>query len=120
MPLEPSGVPSRAGIQAAIDEAVADRTAALPYAEAAGTTTISLSDAASGTTAVTFPASRFSAAPIVTVTPVGTSVMSGYSLSAPTTSGMTVGIRHVDGTAITATITVHWTARQMTETTGAG
>jgi hypothetical protein len=33
---------------------------------------------------------------------------------------MTVGIRHVDGTAITATITVHWTARQMTETTGAG
>ena len=43
-----------------------------------------------------------------------------YVAVAPTTSGMTVGVRHVDNASTTTSVNVTVFARQMTPTTAAG
>lgn len=66
MPLQPSGVPSRAGIQAAIDEAVAAAVAAIEERRQFGTEIISFASAASHVQTITFPVAMAEAPKIVT------------------------------------------------------
>lgn len=94
--------------------------AAEAYSEAAGIVNVSLSGATTGTAVVTFPAGRFTAAPVVTATPAGSSVFAAYLSTTPTASGVTVGLRDVNATPQNGTWAVHWRATQMTETTGPG
>lgn len=123
MALEPAGVPSRAAIQAAIDEAVSTRTDGLPYAMAAGTVSVTLSGVAVDSAAITFPASRFAVAPIVTVTiangPSGTSKFVPRVIGA-TASGASVYVYTGDATTATGSVVVNWTAVQMTDVAAAG
>lgn len=53
----------------------------------------------------------WSSAPTVTVTPKDSAGRYyGFVLSAPTTASATLGIRHYEGTSVTADIEVYWTA----------
>lgn len=91
-----------------------------PFAEAAGTATVTVSGAAFGTEAVLFPAGKFTVAPIVEVTAANSSVWSGYVSGGLSDAGVTVGVRHLNDTSTSATVTVHWRAVQMTSTSAAG
>lgn len=90
------------------------------FAEAEGTVDVSVSASTVGTAAVSFPTDRFTSAPHVYLSVVGSSVWMPYQSTAPTTSGVTVGVRQVQGTSTTATVTVRWSARQMTPTSAIG
>lgn len=74
-----------------------------------GEATVSVSAAVSGTATVTFP-TAFATAPYVTVSPVAASIYGAYVATTPTTTGFTVGVRHLDGTSGTGSIKVHWQA----------
>lgn len=86
--------------------------AMVPYRWAAGTVSISLSNASSGTLAVTFPAGRFTQAPIVTVTTANSHFLIA-TMAGLTATGFTAGVRHIDAATTTATLTVNWVAVQM-------
>lgn len=93
---------------------------AQPYAVAADAKTVTVTAAASATLAVSFlDADRFTVAPIVTLTAVGTSFWVPFA-SGITATGFTITVRHIDGTVTTASPTVHYVATQMTSTTAAG
>jgi hypothetical protein len=70
-----------------------------------GRATISLTNDAIGSTAVTFPVGRFATAPNVTAT--ASSSAQVVAVSNVTATGLTVTIRQADGTPSTTTITVH-------------
>jgi len=92
----------------------------VPYAVAAGTTvsiTLSAATDSSGVT-VTFPTGRFTAAPIVQVTPQATTAGLWATVANVTATGCTVYL-HARASATTSA-TVGWTATQMTTTNGAG
>lgn len=78
----------------------------LPFAMYAYNPVVTLTAAASGSTTVNYPANRFTAATFVAATPFNTSNYFGYFLSSTLTS-VNVGASHKDGTAGTATVTVH-------------
>lgn len=95
----------------------------LPFATQAGSNSSTLTSAATwsyGSFSVTFAASRFTQAPIVTVSAVSLSstIFTGASITAPTTSGFTMRIFH--GGASAGTVTAHWQAVQMTSAAAAG
>lgn len=94
----------------------------LPFAMQAGTASISIVSAASGSVSVTFVTSRFSQTPIINVTNAGGTSATPWYLSTNTQSstGFTVRADHRDGTAASATISVDWTAFQMKSATAAG
>jgi hypothetical protein len=126
VPLNNSGVPSRAQIQAAIDEgdaAIEALLAFLPVRVAAGSTTVTLTASGADFTAVTFPASRFTVAPLVFATvssgAAGTSKFVPRVL-AVTTTGANVYVYTGDATSATGSVSVSWLAVQMTATTAAG
>jgi hypothetical protein len=77
---------------------------------ARGRVSVTASAAISGTAAVTFPAGLFTTGPRVVASAVGSSVYVAYMPGAATSSGVTIGIRHMDATATTATISVDWIA----------
>ena len=89
--------------------------AALPFSMAAGTVTLSFSGAPASAS-VTFPASRFTHAPVVTAT-LGVASL-GISLSATsvTATGCTIG----GSSAYTGSVPVQWVAVQMTSASGTG
>lgn len=90
---------------------------------AAGTASGSMASQATITISDTFPASRFTVAPIVTPVIIGAS---GYvstlrvGVSSTSTSGVTFVVNSVTGASITGSITVNWIAVQMTASTAAG
>jgi hypothetical protein len=86
----------------------------LPLAFSSGTGTFSPGGTASGTATITFPASRFTVAPSVSVTSDNSAF--NMSVTSITTSGCTVTGRHVDGSSTSGTYTFYWTAIQQTGT----
>lgn len=91
--------------------AIRDALAALQ--EAAGRTTVSLNNAASGSTAVTFPANRFTAAPAVTATINASSTTYVAGTGPSSVTGVTIIAFHRTGAASTANLTVSWIARSI-------
>lgn len=94
--------------------------AQLPFAFSAGTTSITLSSAASGSTSVTFPAGRFTQIPIVTFGRGANGNKFVVNNSGLTTSGMTVTVASGDGSSYTGTVFVYWMAVQMASASAAG
>lgn len=96
----------------------------IPMAIAAGSATLNISAAATATVAITFPASRFSVAPIVMATI--TNAVTGATKLIPrvttaTTSGANIVVYTGDGTNATATgVTIGWIAIQMLPASAAG
>jgi hypothetical protein len=92
----------------------------LPYASSAFTYTqaATLAANASATTAVAFPASRFSVAPLVTVSSQS-AVLTAY-ISAITSGTVTVGLRNNGSITSNANVIVSGIAIQMTSGTAAG
>jgi hypothetical protein len=79
---------------------------------ARGRVSVSVSAAVAGTLAVTFPSGLFAAGttPRVSAMVIGSSVWMAYASTQPSVTGFTVGVRHVDATASTATVLVDWIA----------
>lgn len=95
----------------------------LPFAEAAGTVSVSVAAAVTGATAVVFPTSRFSVTPIVTIALVDPATGSSKlvpRVTSPTSSGFTATVFTGDGTTTTSTVTLHWHAKQMLSGSAAG
>lgn len=70
--------------------------------------TVTVSSSVTGTQAVTFTP-PFSTTPIVTgLAVVGTNAYAASVPSGLNASGMTIGVRHIDGTSQSATVFVHW------------
>jgi hypothetical protein len=92
----------------------------LPYASSAFTFTqvATLAANASATTAVAFPASRFSVAPLVTVSS-RSQVLTAY-ISAVTSGTVTVGLCNNGAVTSAANVIVSGIALQMTSGTAAG
>lgn len=90
---------------------------------AAGTTTVSVSASSTGNAPIVFPASRFSQAPVVTVSLASAPANSG-KLSArvlnTTSTGASIYVYTGDLTNVTAAVTVNWIAVQMTDGAAAG
>lgn len=96
-----------------------------PYAVAAGSATISVVNATFGNVTVTFPTSRFSVSPIVTVTKANNvSNGAGYVVAVSSFSSTSMTIVAYDNannaTNRTLSFPVHWHAIQMTPSAGAG
>lgn len=89
-------------------------TTAAPLAVAAGTKSLTITSSDRGTASVTFPAGRFTAAPLVVAT-LATSgqgvILSATSVSA---SGCTLNGITGNGGTVTLTVSVSWLAVQMT------
>jgi hypothetical protein len=106
-----------------VDTDLAAVLALLPVRMAAGSISVTLTAATSGFTAITFPVSRFSVAPLVIATlqdaPGGTGKFVPRVISI-TSSGANVYCYSGDGTSVTGTATVGWIAIQMTASTAAG
>lgn len=96
---------------------------ALPYAVQAGTATITLSAAASGSTTVNFTAGRFTQTPLVTISingiPGGSSKLIPRASSASTAS-FTAYLYTGDAATTSSTVTVNWLAVQVTAGAAAG
>ncbi|KAB2808305.1 hypothetical protein F9L07_22585 [Pimelobacter simplex] len=94
-----------------------------PFAIATGVVNVALSAVNSAFTNITFPAGRFTVAPIVLATlqsaPSGSQKFVPRVLNA-TTSGASVYVYTGDTTAQTATVNVAWEAIQMTPTSAVG
>lgn len=94
-----------------------------PYAMAAGSVGISLAAAAFGSATVTFPASRFTVAPIVMITQTSLPASSGTlipKLTGTSTSGFTAYAYTGAGNTVTTSATFQWIAVQMTAATAEG
>lgn len=76
---------------------------------ARGISTVVVTASTVGTLAVDFPVGRFTSAPAVVATGVGSSVWMAY-IQAITASGFTLGVRQVQGTSTTANVAVNWIA----------
>lgn len=95
----------------------------LPFAEAAGTITITVTAATTGATAVTFPPGRFTVTPIVTVgllDPASGSAKLIPRVTSPTSTGFTATVYTGDLSTTTSTVTLHWHAKQMLSGSAAG
>lgn len=97
----------------------------LPFATWCGRTSIALSNAVSGTVAITLPTGRFTAPENNTVGWVANATtIANYDYYAAVTAGtntsVTVGIRHFQATAASITVNVMVTIVQMTPTSGPG
>lgn len=96
-----------------------------PYAMSAGTVSVTVTAAATGTAAVVFPSSpaRFTVTPVVTISlvdPASGSARLVPRVTSPTASGFTATVLTGDGSTTTATVTLNWTAIQMTGSAAAG
>jgi len=93
----------------------------VPWAEAAGSVTVTFSAATQGTAVVTFPVGRFSVAPLIAQSvqgPGASSVTAIRMSSAPTASGYTCVV-NTSG-SFTGSIVIGWRAVQMTSSTADG
>lgn len=94
-----------------------------PFREAADVATIvalgvTLANGANAKANVVFPAGRFSQPPILSLVPSSARLNVAYE--SLTASGFTISADNRSGAGASGLITVHWTARQMTPTSGAG
>lgn len=105
IPLDSDPVADGAAATRALGVAVNDRVGSL----ATGSVVINLAAASSGSAAVAFPAGRFSGAPKIVATVVGSTSFFA-SASTPDLDGSSITVRHFDNTAVTASVTVHWIA----------
>ena len=96
----------------------------LPFAIAAGKSNFSMSAVNTASVTVTFPASRFSVAPVINFTPnrVGTVAAAMFAVRATslTSSSVVLTVVTRDGTSITETVEFNWVAIQMTSAAAAG
>jgi hypothetical protein len=76
---------------------------------AANTVPLSLNNAASTSVAVTFPAGRFTAAPVVVTVTETTTTISAVSARTPT--GFTAWLATANAAKVTLSTTVDWIAR---------
>lgn len=76
----------------------------------AGSVVIPLAAAAAGSAAVALPVGKFSAAPIVLLTVIGTSAYFASTTGGPGPTGFSAQIRHYNGTNATVNVTVHYLA----------
>jgi hypothetical protein len=104
----PGDVPDGAAQIKALAEALPVHR--VPTAQASGSVSVPLSNAAFGTAVVTFPVGRFTLGPRVMATVVGTSVYFPYLSGTPTPSSVTIGVRHNGDTAATQSVGVQWHA----------
>jgi len=95
----------------------------VPYATSSNLASAVYSTSTNASVAVTFPASRFTQAPQVTVSPATNSNVSKQSVAiahSTATSGFTINLYYVIGTNVSATVSVYWTAVQMTSGSAGG
>lgn len=92
----------------------------IPFAYAAGNVAVTVSAAASGNAAVTFPTSRFTQPPIVVATVTIVSTAYFCIATGTTATGCTISAIHRDGASTSGTVNVNWIAIQMTSTSGSG
>lgn len=90
----------------------------VPFASAAGVVTVTVSASSNGSAAVVFPTSRFTVAPIVSLTPINTFYNVAYD--SVTATGFNAQVRQINNSSGTASVGVQWQALQMTATTAAG
>lgn len=93
----------------------------LPYAQAAGTGSVVLSGASSGSVVINFPPGRFAQPPLVTANVDFNSqhyAIVGISNRTPTS--VRIQVRRIDLSAVTVTVPVMWHAVQMTPTSAEG
>lgn len=98
-------------------------TRPLPFATAGGRVNVSLTAASSGSAAVSFPASRFTEAPLVFLTQSNLPASSNKLVPKATsvsTSGFSAYAYTGDGTSVSVTAQFDWVAIQMTEAAAAG
>lgn len=96
------------------------QTGSQPFAEAAGSLSMAqnLANGSNVTTSITFPQGRFTEPPIISLSSNGIVYLFQGSVTA---SGFTLGVANRSGSALGAQgVIVHWTAVQMTPTSGAG
>lgn len=92
-----------------------------PYALWAGTGSVVITNAVSGTCAFTYPVGRFTQPPIVTAMGIATGNHYTYIAQGTNTiNGVTCGLAHRDGAVATATYTAHAHAIQMTSAAAPG
>lgn len=97
--------------------------AMIPFAVSAGSISVTLTAAASGFTAITFPVGRFTIAPLVMATMASAPAGSGKFVPRVlnvTTSGASVYVYTGDATNASASVTVSWFAIQMTPSAANG
>ncbi|WP_418060816.1 hypothetical protein [Pimelobacter simplex] len=97
--------------------------ASRPFAICSGTTAVTVSAAASGTSAITFPAGMFTATPQLNVTLKHAGTNTAKLVPRGTATSTTAGSVLVftgDATSVTASAVVEWTAIQMTSTSAVG
>lgn len=86
---------------------------ALPLQVATGELALTFSGTSTQTQTITFPASRFSVAPIVTLTLRTTfSIVTATLAASPTTAGVSVKVSSTDGSPLTGNFYVQWIAIQ--------
>lgn len=78
---------------------------------AAGQVTIPISNAISGSANVTFPAGRFTSAPIVVAASQAMNLVASVAMGA-TTSGCTINLRNADNNTQTSNSVARWIAIQ--------
>ena len=93
-----------------------------PFAMYATANAVSVSNAVTGTLALTFPAGRFTVGPTVQVTTNGGSPAYSFATNANaiTATGCQILVRNLDNAVSTSTVTCSLLAVQMTPTTAAG
>ena len=91
-----------------------------PWRWAQGSVAMSLSADASQSAAVTFPAGRFTLAPLVQVSRGANGGRFVPYAASVTASGFTAGVASGDGSTYTGTVTVYWRAEQATPWSAAG
>jgi hypothetical protein len=92
----------------------------LGFAMAAGITTINMGGTAGATLAVTFPVGRFTQPPVGSAVVAAGSANYFASIASVTAAGFTLYCSHRDSTTTSTAILCHWTAVQMTPSSGAG
>ena len=110
--------PSRAGDPTAQAQQLGQ--GGVPFRYAQGTVNVTVSGAG-GTASVTFPASRFTVAPMIQVTKSSAAAAKYVPYyTSVTASGCTVGLYAGDGSSASVTQPVTWTAMQMLSGAAAG
>jgi len=89
-----------------------------PFSAAAGFASLVGTGSSSATTTVTFPVGRFSQTPVISVSAPNAAI--SISAVSATSSGFTIGMRHIDAGNIGSTYSTPWQAMQMTSASAGG
>lgn len=79
---------------------------------ACGIISVPVAASAAGTVVLTYPAGRFSAAPVVALAPRNASYNASVAGSGGTNVNVTIAVRHIDNTSATTSVDVMWIAVQ--------